>query len=382
VRTSLVLGTKVKAPAGKGSAQLEIGDNADATQFLRSTVLDGQSVDDLRTLQYSTFAEKLEGSGATPQQPPYLRLSIASTGTGAKDTTLNFEPANNSAQAAVANGVWQRWDAIKGTFRVVEGPGETADSHITLAAYMARHPNATFVANKKDFGGEGALSFVIGTSGDNQRNARFNVDKVTVGTSALINGAPRVAVTEYDLEPTFTAPTANSVKRTGSGPVTLTGTGAAAEDLEIRVFKNNNWDTVAGTTAVRNNGTWSFTLPQVSTQTQVRAWVKGTYGTADVSSATATVSVATSVALTVRTSGGYTYGLVKLNPAVGGTRIVWQQYVNKRWVRLSENNTTKSGAAALRWNTAKGKTYTLRAVAASTKANPGGISSAKSIRSS
>jgi hypothetical protein len=392
VRQTLELGPKAP-PRGKGSVVMEIGDNSDATQFLRSTVLDGKPVSSLRTLGYSTYAEKTTGSGATTQQPPYLRLSISSVGSATKDTTLNFEPANNSAQGPVKNDAWQTWNAFDGRFRVVEGPGETADdspaSFLTLAAYMARHPKATFVTNAKDFGGKGALSFVVGGAADNQRNARFAVDNVSVGTSSTVAGKPGAVVTNYDLERDYTVPTVNSTSRRGAGPVTLTGTAGAGDKVEVRTLGTADsrtvtadWSTVAGTVTADSNGRWTLRLAKVSERTGVRAWLAGTYGSADIASTTAYVQVGFNVALSVSTSGGYTYGYVTVDPAVGAVPIVWEQYVNKRWVKIVETKTNSKGVALMRWNTSKGRTYVIHARAVATKTVFTGTSAAKTIRSS
>jgi hypothetical protein len=385
-RQQLELGPKT-APRGKGSLVMEIGDNSDATQFLRTTVLDGKPVSALRTLGYSTYAEKTAGAGATPQHPPYLRLSISSDGSATKDTTLNFEPANNPTQGGLTNGTWQTWNAFGGRFRVVEGLGETAGdspaSFVTLAAYMARHPKAKFVPNPKTFGGEGALSFVVGGAADNQRNARFAVDNVSVGTSAVVAGKPGVEATTYDLEPVYTVPTVNSVIRTGAGPVDLTGTAAPNAQVQVRTLKGtNDWTTVAGTATANSSGKWTLRLAKVSARTSVRAWLAGTYGNSDVQSATALVQVRFSVATTVNTSNGYTYGYVTLNPAVQGVPIVWEYYVNKQWVKIAQTNTTSKGTAALKWNTTKGKSYVIHARALGTSTVLAGTSSAMAVKSS
>jgi hypothetical protein len=270
---------------------------------------------------------------------------------------------------------------------VVEGPSETAGdapaSFLTLAAYMARHPKATFVTNAKDFGGKGALSFVIGGSGDNQRNARFAVDNVSVGTSSTVAGKPGVVVTNYDLERDYTVPTVNSTSRRGAGPVTLTGTAGAGDKVEVRTLKGTaDWSTVAGTVTADSHGRWTLALAKVSERTGVRAWLAGTYGSTDIASTTAYVQVGFNVALSVSTSRGYTYGYVTVNPAVGAVPIVWEQYVNRRWVKIVETKTNSKGVALMRWNTSKGRTYVIHARAVATKTVFTGTSAVKTVRSS
>jgi hypothetical protein len=293
VRQTFVVGPKTPS-AGKGSIKLEVGDNSDATQFLRSTVLDNKPVSALRELSYSSYAKHVGDAGAALQQPAYLRLSISSDGSGSKDTTLNYEPANNGQ---VENDRWQNWNAFDGKFRVVEGDGETAGnspaSFLTLAAYMTRHPEATFATNEKPYGGRGALSFVVGAAGDQQRNGEFGVDNVSVGTYDSAAAAPEVDVTTYDFEADYTVPTVNGVKRNNAGPVTLTGTAGAGDKVEIRSLSDeSDYSNVLGTVTADDNGKWSLTPEDdFADTTTVKAWLAGTYGETDIASAPAKVEV-------------------------------------------------------------------------------------------
>ena len=386
IAQSFVLGPKVPV-LGKGSREITIGDNSDVTEFWRTTALDGQKVDTLRKLGYSTYAEHVAGkAGSDLQQPAYLRLSIDSDGPDAdgviaKDTTLNFEPANSADQGAVKNGEWQTWNAFAGQFHVIEGRGETAGSMITLASFMARHPNAVFAENAKDFGGKGALSLVVGSAGDNQRNGRFAVDNVSVGLSSLNAGKPAVASTVYDFEPTYTVPTANYAKRVGAGTVTLTGTAGAGDVVEVRTYKSGTYSTVAGTATADSSGIWSLALP-VSERTYFRAYLAGTYGTTNIASATHQVDVQFGVGLALSTSRGYTYGTIALNPALGSVPVRLETVVNNRWVAVAKGVTASNGKATLKWDSVRGRGYTVRAVASSTGTVLGNYSASRWVRSS
>ncbi|HET7661382.1 MAG TPA: hypothetical protein VFK66_13420 [Oryzihumus sp.] len=386
IAQSFVLGPKLPV-LGKGSREITIGDNSDVTEFWRSTALDGKKVDTLRKLGYSTYAEHVAGkAGSELQQPAYLRLSIDSDGPDAhgaivKDTTLNFEPANNADQHGVLNGAWQTWNAFAGQFHVIEGPGETADGMITLASYMARHPKAVFAENAKAFGGKGALSLVVGSAGDNQRNGRFAVDNVSVGLSSLNAGKPAVASTVYDFEPTYTVPTANNAKRVGAGMVTLTGRAGAGDRVEVRTYKAGTYSTVAGTATANQSGSWSLVLP-VRERVYFRAYLAGTYGTTNITSATHQVDVQFGVGLALSTSRGYTYGTVALNPALRSVPVRLETVVNHRWVTVAKGVTASNGKATLKWDSARGRGYTVRAVAGSTGTVLGNYSASRWVRSS
>lgn len=371
---------------GKGSRQMTVWDNSDATQFWRTTALDGKKVDTIRELGYSTFQEHMAGKAGVPlQQPAYLRLSIDSNGpdpvTGAivKDTTLNFEPANNSDQGAVQDGVWQTWDAYNGLFRVVEGPDNNADQLVTLASFMAKHPDAVFATNAKSFGGSGALSLVVGSAGDQQRNGTFAVDKVNVGLSAVNAGQPSVSSTTYDFEPTYTVPSASNATRVGAGPVRLSGTAEPGTSVEIRLLKNGDFSTLAGTATTDSYGKWSYTL-SVSQNTSYRAYLAGTYGTTDIASSTATAWVKFLATLTVSTSRGYVYGKVVLNPAASNVPVQFQDYVNHKWTMVTHTVST-NGVATFKWRTARGRTYLVRAYASRTSTVLGNYSAVKTIKS-
>ena len=382
---NFVLGPKVPV-LGKGSRQMTVWDNSDATEFWRTTVLDGKKVDSIRGLGYSTFQEHMAGRpGADLQQPAYLRLSIASNGPDengliTKDTTLNFEPANNPDQGAVQDGTWQNWDAYNGLFRVVEGPDNNADQLVTLASFMAQHPKAVFATNAKSFGGAGAVSLVAGSGGDNQRNGTFDVDKVVIGLSSVNQGKPSVASTTYDFEPTYTVPSANSVTRVGAGNVLLSGNAAPGKAVEIRLLKNGSFATLAGTATTDSYGHWYYTLP-VSQITSYRAYLAGTYGTTNIASSTATAWVKSLPTLTLTTANGYTYAKVVLNPGASNVPVRLDSRVNNAWVTISRTYST-NGVATFKWHTIKGHTYTLRAGVSSTSTVIGNYSTTKSITSS
>lgn len=385
IKQGYVIGPKIP-PLGKGSRQLIVNDNSDATQFWRTTALDGKQVDTVRSLGYSSYAEHTPGAaGADLQQPAYLRLSIDSDGPDAqgnllKDTTLNFEPANNTDQGPVQDGVWQHWNAFAGQFRVVEGPAETADALITLPSYMARHPKAVFASNPKPFGGSGAVSLVVGSGGDNQRNGQFAVDNVSLGLSAVNAGMPVVASTTYDFEPTYTVPTANNVTRVGVGRVTVSGTAAPANMVEIRLFDGHGFGTLAGTVNTDSYGKWTFPL-SIRQSISYRAYLANTYGTTNISSATAHAYVRFGVSLLLTTRRGVTSATSALNPALPNVAVRFDHHTSRGWVTIGHSTTDARGVARFSWRSAKGSLYQIRAYVAATSTVLGNVSVARWIRS-
>ena len=371
--------------SGKGSRQLTVGDNTAVTQYWRSTALDGKRVDSVRSLGYSTFAEHNAGkAGDALQQPAYMRLSIDSSGpdtAGAivKDTTLTFFPQNNSGQQAVHDGVWQSWDVFGGALSA-SGPGELAGANVTLAEYMSRHPHAVFAPDAQ-VGGRGSVALIAGGFGDSQRNGRFAVDRVVVGTSELAGGKPVVSTTTSDFERGYRVPTAADVKRVGAGTVMVSGSAGQGDRIEVRVLRNGNFNTLVGTAVVMDEDQWWLRVP-VRSRTPYRAYLAGTYGTTNITSATHLIDVQLGVGLGLSTSGGWTTGKIALNPALGKVPVRLDVVVNHRWVTVSRGTTAANGTAALKWDSARGRGYTVRAVASSTSAALGNASASHWIRSS
>ena len=52
-----------------------------------------------------------------------------------------------------------------------------------------------------------------------------------------------------------------------------------------------------------------------------------------------------------------------LDPTVAGVQVVWQQLgANKKWVDVRRATTNAAGVAVLKWDTGKGRTYTVCAL--------------------
>jgi hypothetical protein len=303
---------------GKGSAQLQVPDNSDVAQSLRTTVLDGKPLGDLRALTYSTYAEKGAGDGAAVQNPAYVTFAVDADADGTKDATLFFEPAVGADPADITNGVWKSWNALDGKLRVVPVTAGPAQPLQTLAAYLSDNPKAKFVADRKH-GGEGALSIVAGATGDAQRNATFGVDNVSIGTSAVLDGKPAVDTTTYDFEATYTTPGVADAKRNGPGDVTVTGKAGAGDKVELRT--GAGWTTVLGTATANAAGDWTLAVPGVTATTAVRAWLADTFGTLDIASAAGQLEV-TSLAPSVANVTRKGAGPVALSgKAVAGDRV-------------------------------------------------------------
>ncbi|MGZ4437148.1 MAG: Calx-beta domain-containing protein [Nocardioidaceae bacterium] len=176
-----------RTPFGTGSHQITIGQSTAQTELYRTNAYDGTKLSDLTRLEYSTFAKPT--SGTVDRQPTYLRLSVDNDGTdttSAIDASLFFYPANNGDQQAVKDGVWQNWDVTGGKINV---DGDSGAGEMSIADYVAAHPNAVLVNAPYDSThSAGALALVtggaLGGSTDPQTNGTYDVDRVIVGTTA------------------------------------------------------------------------------------------------------------------------------------------------------------------------------------------------------
>jgi len=190
-------------PAGGGSLRftLDSDENPDRVELFRTTRYDDTLVRDLRSITFSTFARGDVGN-ATPQQPPYLRLSVDNDGNGSTDTTLLYFPANNGT---VLQNTWQSWSAADGLWNVGSDTG--AAGAISLENYVVAHPDATITVNgDSGFPAEpqGGVAFLVGGGGASQMDGSYFLDDVTVATVDAATGHT-VSGTRFDLEPT--APT-------------------------------------------------------------------------------------------------------------------------------------------------------------------------------
>jgi hypothetical protein len=115
----------------------------------------------------------------------------------------------------------------------------------------------------------------------------------------------------------------------------------------------------------------------------VRAYLAGTYGTADIVSNNARVDVVFGTKIVVSTKGGFTNGKVTIDPAIAGANVQWQQLVNKKWVKIVDTKSSSAGISSLRWNTTRNKTYTVRAYVTDPAGNiVGAVTSTRTIKSS
>jgi hypothetical protein len=192
-------------PLGTGSANLMTGPNhGDESAQLRNSSWAGTRLDALTSLSYSTYASSWNGS-----QLPFLNLYINYGSGTTRDDRLWFEPTYSSAgagngnpspQANVALNTWQTWNALQGMWYSesgtpnsgvfpadLNGPGDHA---ITLAAFIALHPNATIINDP----GQGGLGGIRIADGFASTTDNFNeyVDAFTIGTAA--------GTTTYDFE--------------------------------------------------------------------------------------------------------------------------------------------------------------------------------------
>jgi len=358
-------------PAGIGSHRMRVGDATDTVQFWRTTALDGINVGDVRKLDYSTFVQPDSGNAfASQQQPPYLRLSISSDGSGTKDTTLNFEPANNPDQGAVEQNAWQTWNTATGLYRVVEGPGETADSLITLAAYAARHPKAVIVPRHVDGQGTGGVSLLVGAAGNNQVDSNFYVDKVEAD---YFHGAQPDTDATFDFERVVPVPSIH-VPSVVLGKSRITISGAThVVNAPVALFQKNygatSFTKVATGTAAAN-GTYAFHRT-VSKRTSfyVRSYDR-------TNSKTATVQVRIKVTLTTSSPRkGKLRMHIATNPiAPGQTARFYRVFSDGHRQLLAIKVLDRFGRTAVTVNAPSGHTVTVMATVTPPPGNLRGVS--------
>jgi len=203
-------------PLGIGSANLFTGDGTnggDASAQLRNVNYAGTAVSALTSLSYSTYVTSWNGS-----QAPYLSLMIATTGSGAPDDQLFFEPAYQTPssgdpslpnQGSPTTGVWQTWNALVGGWwdnNGVLNPGTGVGS---LADYLATYPNAVI---ENTSGGLGGVRLNVGFASPTDV-FNGNVDNVTIGTAG--------GTTTFDFEPNSVTPEPASLTLLAFGAVGL-----------------------------------------------------------------------------------------------------------------------------------------------------------------
>jgi hypothetical protein len=193
-------------------------------------------------------------------------------------------------------------------------------------------------------------------------------------------GGADVASAPAKIEVTAIKPTVNNAKRSGVGPATLTGKAQPGEKIQVQTLTGSTWTTVPGTASTTSKGTWALRIDRVAERTTVRAVIVGQPAGV---SANAVIDVSFAAAFSVSTKGGYTYATVVLNPVQAGVPVTFQTKNSRgAWVNITRLSTNSKGAVTLKWNTAAGRTYAVRAVVSSTAKVSGAVTAAKSIKSS
>lgn len=203
-------------PLQKGSLEFDAPVNGHARHVrMRNSGYAGILLSSITALSYSTFVQKADSKC----DAPLLVLLVDTTNDGIEDTHLSFAPRfqnpNDTSgfptkfgwfkpartndkgirwQHPIKQRVWQVWDAFHGgwtTWTTGEKPGEKEfDAHpplLSLASFIAQHPNACIVNDK--YGGGVRLQ-----AGGIPMADHFlgNADAFTIG----INGKTTV----YDFE--------------------------------------------------------------------------------------------------------------------------------------------------------------------------------------
>ena len=183
-------------PEGVGSLGFATPGSGDKV-FLFNYDYVGTRLDALTALSYATY----RSGGVSAVQVP--ALNIQADYNGAADggfTTLVFEPVYNTGQGAVADDVWQTWDALAGGsgrwWSTRDIPGVCAfDCFVAWSDILAANPDAV----------------ILGGVGVNQGSGNTGL---VAAVDQLVIGAGGEPVT-FDFEPYVTAATRETCREDG-----------------------------------------------------------------------------------------------------------------------------------------------------------------------
>jgi hypothetical protein len=191
-------------PLGTGSVRLFTGTHGDGAAAIRNTDYAGTRLSNLTTLSYWTYDTTNNG-----QQFPFLGLNVATSGSGAPDDTLFFEPPYSSPgnggadcdnQATTSMNTWQQWNALTGCWWDNNGDLNPGTESGTLADYIALHPNAAIENTSPD--GLGGVRLLVG-EGSESDVFDGNVDAFAIG----VNDNTTTYDFEHNLPPPPPGPT-------------------------------------------------------------------------------------------------------------------------------------------------------------------------------
>ena len=154
---AIAFGTEYGAPAGLGTGSLQISTplaNDKANLALTPTTV--LPLAELADASYWSY--RAEKSTATAVQAPALNVVVDVNGltTAGGLTTLVFEPAYNTGQGTVTEGLWQRWSAGGTDIWWSSNPIESApnrDTFVSLNTIIAKNPAAVIVSFGANQGG-------------------------------------------------------------------------------------------------------------------------------------------------------------------------------------------------------------------------------------
>lgn len=197
-------------PAGMGSVRATTGSNGNTYWNYRNASFDGVSLSTITSLSYDTYV-----AANLDNQAFWIRFEVDIDNNGTVDTTLDFEPAYQTAvynpgfpQGPVAKGVWQHWDGLQGKWYGPSGSGPGANTKtwtqaLALIAAMPGYVDAKIKGNIA----QGGFRANAGCGGS-WANFDGNIDNLTLGVSGVD--------TTYDFEPV------PSVVNVGQGSLTNT----------------------------------------------------------------------------------------------------------------------------------------------------------------
>lgn len=211
-------------PAGTGSFRMGVGSDGDSSVLMRTNDFDGMQLAQLTDFTYATYVQQNNGA-----QAPYVIISVDTSGDGAADDHLFFEPAYQNGTYGTKSGAvipnqcganpncvtldaWQTWDVRNGGLWAISD-ADYGPPLISFNNYLLDHPTAIVATSTS-----GSIRVTAGGGAGAWDDFRGFMDDVQIGF--VTN-----PTTTYDFEPVGTPDASGDlgIVKTGSGTVNRGG---------------------------------------------------------------------------------------------------------------------------------------------------------------